>query len=142
MFKKVRTPIHIRFKDIDAMGHVNNAVYITFFEEGRKAFIDEVLGITNTSEYSMILATINCEYVKPLCLTDNALLEICVADIGKKSFRFKYSLFSKEDGGVLFAKGESVMVTYNYNENHSIAIPPEFLKKMKDYIETNQAGIN
>ena len=136
MNKTILTPIYIRFKDIDAMGHVNNAVYITFFEEGRKAFLSEVLGITEPSGYSMILATISCEYIKPLCLTDNAVLETWVADIGKKSFRFKYRVFDKENPGILFAKGESVMVAYNYKDKLSITIPPEFVKMMNDFTET------
>jgi len=136
MNKTILTPIYIRFKDIDAMGHVNNAVYITFFEEGRKAFLSEVLGIIEPSEYSMILATINCEYIKPLCLADNASLETWVSDIGKKSFRFKYRVLNSENLEILYAKGESVMVAYNYKEKHSIPIPPEFVKMMNDYTET------
>lgn len=135
MNKTILTPIYIRFKDIDAMGHVNNAVYMTFFEEGRKAFLSDVLGITEPSEYAIILATISCEYIKPLCLTDDALLETWVADIGKKSFRFKYRVFDRENHEILFAKGESVMVAYNYKEKHSITIPPEFIKMMKDFTE-------
>jgi len=136
MNKTILTPIHIRFKDIDVMGHVNNAVHITFFEEARKAFLEQVLGISETSEYALILAAINCEYLIPLCLNDNAILEIWVADIGKKSFRFKYKIFKADEPDHVFSKGDSVMVAYNYHEKHSILIPSEFIIKVKDYSES------
>ncbi|MBU2497282.1 MAG: thioesterase family protein, partial [Proteobacteria bacterium] len=42
--KELITELAVRFRDIDAMGHVNNAVFFTYFEEGRKAFLEEVLG--------------------------------------------------------------------------------------------------
>jgi acyl-CoA thioester hydrolase len=140
MNKTILTPLNIRFKDIDAMGHVNNAVYITFFEEGRKAFLKEVLGVTDPSGYSMILATISCEYIKPLCITDDPLLEIWVADIGKKSFRFKYRVLDRIDNKLIYAKGESVMVAYNYKEKHSMLIPQEFVMLMEDFTESCQGG--
>ena len=44
-YDKISTDIEVRFRDIDSMGHVNNAVFLTYFEEGRKAFLSKVLDI-------------------------------------------------------------------------------------------------
>lgn len=133
-FNKVSIPVNIRFKDIDAMGHVNNAVYITYFEEGRKAFLINVLDVSNPSEYSMILATIQCEYLKPLQITDEVMLETWLSGIKTKSFKFKYRIYCPGTD-VTFAKGESVMVAYDYKKKASMPLSEEFLSKTSGYTE-------
>jgi acyl-CoA thioester hydrolase len=37
-------PVHVRWRDVDALGHVNHAVFLTYLEEGRDAFFERVLG--------------------------------------------------------------------------------------------------
>lgn len=133
-FKKVKIPVNIRFKDIDAMGHVNNAVYITYFEEGRKEFLIQVLGVADPSEYSMILATIQCEYLKPLQITDDVMLETWLSEIKTRSFKFKYRIYCPGTD-ITFAKGESVMVAYDYRKKASVPVSEEFLSKTNDYTE-------
>ena len=54
--KKISTPIAVRFRDVDSMGHVNNAVYFTYFEEGRKAFVHELFGLKRPTDFQFILA--------------------------------------------------------------------------------------
>ncbi len=66
--KKIVTEIKTRFRDIDSMGHVNNAVYLTYFEEGRKEFIYSLFGIINPEDYNFILAHIACDFLKPISI--------------------------------------------------------------------------
>ena len=82
--------IEVAFRDIDAMGHVNNAVFFTYFEEGRKAFLEEVLGIHEPSEYPFILAHVHCDYVKPIRLGDSLCIHVWIGVVGSRKFSFKY----------------------------------------------------
>jgi acyl-CoA thioester hydrolase len=135
--KKIITDINIRFKDIDFMGHVNNAIYITYFEEGRKNFVASVFGLTSPETYSFILAHISCDYVKPVKLNDTVYLEIWVGEIGNKRFDFVYRLLKKgtdDNEPTVCAKGRSVQVFFDYKQNITMAIPEHIREKLTGYI--------
>jgi acyl-CoA thioester hydrolase len=133
--KKISTDIVVRFRDIDSMGHVNNAVFLTYFEEGRKAFLSEVLDIVNPADYPFILAHIDCDFMKPVRLGDNLTLFVWIGEIGEKSFAFKYQLADRNTTSVTYGKGESVMVYFDYRTNRTIPIPGDFLEKISPYSE-------
>jgi len=133
--KKISTDIVVRFRDIDSMGHVNNAVFLTYFEEGRKAFLSEVLDIVNPADYPFILAHIDCDFLKPVKLGDNLVLFVWIGEIGEKSFAFRYQLVDRNTTSVIYGKGESVMVYFDYRTNRTIPIPGDFLAKISPYSE-------
>lgn len=133
--KKIAMCVTIRFRDIDAMGHVNNALFLTYFEEGRKVFLSEVFGITEPGQYPFILARISCDYLRPINLCDTVALHVWVSEIGNKSFTFAYELFDPDDNMSVYANGSSVMVCYDYNEKKTIPISDSFKKKIIDYCE-------
>ncbi|MBU0987706.1 MAG: acyl-CoA thioesterase, partial [Proteobacteria bacterium] len=72
--------IEVRFRDLDAMGHVNNAVYFTYFEEGRKNFSHQVFNLSELSEFTFIMAHIRCDFLKPVKLSDRVTLQMWVRD--------------------------------------------------------------
>jgi acyl-CoA thioester hydrolase len=133
--KKISTDIVVRFRDIDSMGHVNNAVFLTYFEEGRKVFLSEVLDIVNPADYPFILAHIDCDFLKPVRLGDNLILFVWIREIGEKSFAFKYQLADRNNISVTYGKGKSVMVYFDYRTNRTIPIPRDFLEKISPYSE-------
>ena len=89
--KKFSVNICVRFKDIDFMGHANNAVFFTFFEEGRKEFLNKILNISNPDGYNFILAHISCDFLKPVKINDTITLHLWIGKIGGKSFTFIYT---------------------------------------------------
>lgn len=134
--KKITTPVEVRFRDIDAMGHVNNAVYLTYFEEGRKAFIHGVFGIMNPEDYNFILAHIRCDFLKPISIGDTVLLEIWVGEIGDKRFDFIYRLVKKigdDDASLVCAKGRSVQVFFDYQQNATLEIPSDIREMLSEF---------
>ena len=136
MKHKIKTAtILVRFADIDAMGHVNNAIYLTYFEEGRKAFLREVFNITDPSDYPFILAKISCDYIRPIRLMDPLSIKIWISETGNKSFKFKYELCNPDNVAIIYGNGESVMVMYDYSKKETIAIPDEILQLINDYCE-------
>ena len=133
MEKKFITDIQVRFRDLDSLRHVNNAVYFTYFEEGRKEFVGKVCGFHNVDEYNFIIAHVCCDFIKPLTLKDQVNLQLWVSNIGTKSFIFNYELTDKGDESVIYARGKSVQVCFDYTKNITIQIPDEFLAKLKEY---------
>lgn len=134
--KKIIIDIPIRFRDIDFMGHVNNVVYLTYFEEGRKEFLYSLFGIENPENYNFILAHLSCDYLKPIKLNDTVSLEIWVGKIGRKSFYFNYLLVGKEDMSgkpTVYAKGQSIQVYFDYKKNIALPVPEHFREKISEY---------
>ena len=126
--------INVRFRDIDGMGHVNNAVFFTYFAEARLAFFQKISNSTDFSVFPFILANISCDYLKPIMLNTQLLLKIWVTEIGIKSFGLGYKLVDLSDESTAYAKGESVQVCFDYGENKSIAVPAALKQKLVEYL--------
>lgn len=126
--------IHVRFRDIDGMGHVNNAVFFTYFEEGRKAFFQKIATGSDLGIFPFILARIGCDFLSPIKLDTLLSLEMWVKEIGNKSFGLSYHLVDFKDPSISYAKGESVQVCFDYGTNKSIAVPAELKQKLTEYL--------
>jgi acyl-CoA thioester hydrolase len=130
---KHKTPIQIRFKDVDRLGHVNNANHITYFELARVDYFNSIIGdikIDWESE-SLILAKIEMEYKQPILLEDKIYAYTWVSRLGSKSFDMSCSIVRVINGEeVEAAKGLAIIVCFNYKTNQSILIPETWKKKM------------
>ncbi len=128
MSNPYRIQIPVRFRDLDAMGHVNNAVFFTYFEIGRETFhLDNISSqIDKSRSSSFILAHISCNYIRPIILGTQLTLTMAVKKIESKSFDYLYILSDSTDESIEYARGESVQVCYDYAQNKSIEISPEF----------------
>ena len=117
--------IQIRFSDVDVMGHVNNAVYLSYFEYTRLYYFEELVGPQwNWIEQGILLVKNEVEYLKPLLLKDKATIEMSIGEIGNKSFTFHYELRVND---LVYTKALSTLVCYNSKESKTISIP----EKMK-----------
>ncbi|HEX5591545.1 MAG TPA: acyl-CoA thioesterase [Candidatus Limnocylindrales bacterium] len=124
-------PIEVRFADTDAMGHVNNASYLTYCEIARVAYYERVSGAplplaTHGAEEGMILAAITIAYRSPAFFGETLTVETRVERIGRTSFDMVHRLTapaSRYGPARLVAVADSVLVTYDYGEDHSIPMP-------------------
>ena len=128
-----RCMIGIRFNDIDAMGHVNNAVIFTYFEEGRKALFFDAFKESVPGGFNFIVAHLECDYILPIRLEDQLLMTICVTAIGTKSFGLSYTLLDATDEHRIFAKGSSIQVCYDYHRDQSILVPDNLKTALSAY---------
>lgn len=126
-----KTPVAVRFKDIDAMGHVNNAVYATYFEEARAAFSRQVLGLTRLDAFDFVVARLEIDFRRPLLYGQDLEAALWVGRLGQRSFTLEYRLTS---GGDPVAEGRSVQVFYDYASGAPKAIPEGFMGKAAPYI--------
>ena len=113
--------IQIRYADLDALGHVNNSNYLTYFEIARVHYVNELLGKDwDWRNEGMILANSSLEFLKPLLIQHEAEVKISTLSVGTKSFELYYEI-SVDD--VVFCSGKSVIVTFNSLRNETIPIP-------------------
>ena len=132
--KIITTNLNVRFRDLDAMGHVNNAVFFTYFEQGRIQFFQQVFQISELSDFKLILAKISCKYLKPVKINDRLILQLWVSKIGKKSFNLSYKVIDFEDESVVYAVGESIQVWFDYDQNKTIEISKDQKKRLTAFM--------
>lgn len=116
-----RLPLQVRFRDCDAMGHVNHAVFFTFLEQCRLMFWRSLTGEA-TPLARVIVAHAECDYRAPAYFADPLEVRLHVSDIGRSSFTLIYEVENTATGRIL-ANGKTVMVTYDYQAGKSIPIP-------------------
>ena len=122
---RTTTPIQVRFNDIDMARHAHNAVYLSWFEQGRMEFLRGFIQKEHDWRVNgLILARNEIDYRSPVHLGDQVEVECWCSNIGNKSFDLNYALFvRKDEGRVLSAQGRSVMVCFDYTANTSVAVP-------------------
>ena len=116
-----RHRLGVRFRDCDAMGHVNHAVYFTYFEQCRLTFWREVTG-TPSPHTRVIIARAECDYRAPAHFGDELEVRIGIGEIGRSSFTLLYEIVQTGDGR-LVAAGKTVMVSYDYAAGASTPLP-------------------
>lgn len=128
---KVNVPIQLRFADTDALGHVNNANYLSYCEMARVSYFDTVMGdVIDWKTQGIILARTEMDYRAPLFLKDKPVVHVRCSRIGNKSFVMSYLI---EQEGKIFAEGNTVMVCYNFVDDHPIPMPEEWRQKMAQF---------
>jgi acyl-CoA thioester hydrolase len=113
----------VRFRDLDAMGHLNNAVYSTFLEQARLAFLEP----QGARVRSMILARLEIDFRSPVELGENVEISVTPARVGTKSFELEYVLAV---GGRTVAEAKTVLVAYDYDTARSMEIPNEWKERL------------
>ena len=113
----------VRFRDLDAKGHVNNAVYLTYMESARIAFMARA----SADELPFIVARIEIDFRAPLELGETVEIGVRAARFGTKSFDLEYELRA---GGRLVAEAKSVCVGYDYETGETVPIPEAWREQL------------
>jgi len=118
-----RHRLRVRFRDCDAMGHVNHAVYFTYFEECRLTCWRELTGGPSPHTRGSV-AHAECDYRAPAHFGDELEVRLQVAAIGRSSFTLGYEIVRSANEEPL-ASGRTVMVSYDYAAARSTPLPAE-----------------
>ncbi len=112
---KFKYPIQMRWKDMDALGHVNNAVYITYFEVARGYYMMEAAPGWDWHKHMFLIANVEVAYQKELRLSaSKAEVWMRTSKIGNKSFELEYVVVSEVKGQtVVHASGTTVQVMFD-----------------------------
>ena len=128
-------PIEVRYGDLDPQGHVNNAKHLTYFEQARIAYLMELGLFTKDQsfmEMGVILADVHITYLEPVYFGQNIKVGVHIAKLGNKSMKWKQNIIDADTGKEI-AKGEIIMVTYDYREGQTIPIPPQWRGKIMEF---------
>ena len=116
----MRFSLQTRFNDYDSKGHVNNAVYLTYFELGR---VKAWLAAGGEVDGDFILAEAKISYRSPALMGDPLDLEVTTAEIRTKAWVWRYRILDPRDER-LVAEGETVQVMFDYGARRTVPIPP------------------
>jgi acyl-CoA thioester hydrolase len=128
-------PIEIRYGDLDPQGHVNNSKHLTYFEQARVAYMIELGLFTKHQSFmqiGVIIADVHITYFGPIYFGQNIKVGVHTAKLGTKSMTWDQNIVDTDTGKEL-AKGEVVVVTYDYKEEKTIPIPQEWREKIIEF---------
>lgn len=115
--------IQVRLTDIDILGHVNNSIYLVYFEMARVHYFNELVGQDwDWIENGVVLVKNEVVYHHPVLLYDQPVIKIYLQAIGNKSFTLSYALTV---GDQLCTSGSSTLVGFNSKLQQSIEIPTQ-----------------
>lgn len=115
----------VAWGEMDALGHVNNAVYFRYFESARIEYFVRtgLLGALHDSKVGPILAQTSARFRKPVKFPDRVLIGARVEQIGAERLSMKYLVWSTSQQSVT-TEGEGVVVTFDYEKNQKAPVPP------------------
>jgi acyl-CoA thioester hydrolase len=121
--------IQVRFADLDVMGHVNNSVYLSYFEMTRVHYFKELVGSNwNWRKEGVLLVRNEIDYLKPILLNDEPEIHMFLEKIGEKSISLLYEI---KVNGEIHTKGKSVLVCFNAEEGKTIPVPVTMADALK-----------
>ena len=125
--------VAVRWSDMDAYGHVNNAVFLTILEEARVAmfFVGARAHGLGSFEEGIVIARHEIDYLRPVDYGEPVRIEMWISEQRAASFTVSYELF---DDGVLASRARSVCVPYNLANGHPRRLTPEEREFLRPYL--------
>jgi acyl-CoA thioester hydrolase len=126
-------PTEVRYGDLDPQGHVNNAKYLTYFEQARVGYWIE-LGLFSReqsfNEIGVIIADIHISYEQPVHWGMPIKIGVATRKIGNKSLTVDQCV-ADESGSRIFAKGTVVLVAYDYLKQEAMRVPDSWRQRLE-----------
>lgn len=118
----------VRFSDLDGMGHVNNAVFLTYLEQARLAWFGSFGDEESMPLTDVILARTEVDFRSPLVFGETVSIGVRPSRLGTKSFELEYELWV---GDRLAAEARSVLVGYDYDAERSTEVPERWRRRLE-----------
>ena len=123
----MRFVLATRYNDYDTKGHVNNAVFLTYFEMARERAWVDVLG--GGADFPFILAEATVQYRSEAMIGDPLEIEITTTEIRTKAWVWSYVIRDARDGRVV-AEGRTVQVAFDYDAKQTVPIPDAIRERL------------
>lgn len=122
-------PVEVRFRDLDALGHVNNVVFLTYMESARIAYWMKVTGRTDLRTLDMILARTEIDYRSPVSYGESLEVGVRCLSMRRSSFVLELAIWERSSSR-LVAEARKVLVHYDYAAGESRPLTPELRQKV------------
>lgn len=124
-------PVQVRVGDLDTQRHVNNSKYSTYIEVGRFDYF-QATGLfdgIHFDDLGLIVADVHIAYLAQIELNQKLRVGVRTTRIGNKSFTLEYEI-QDPDTGRVFARAETVMVSYDYHTHQTVPVSAEWRAKI------------
>ena len=121
-----------RFRDTDAMGHINNAVYVTYLEVGRQEYWKRISNVQDYRRVPFILAHVTIDFRSEALVNEVLEIGIRCEWIGTRSFAFVYEIREKATRR-LVVEATTVQVCYDYDAKRSVAMPADLRRQIEEF---------
>lgn len=128
--KVSRINVQIRYRDLDSLGHVNNAVHLTYFEMGRVSLLEKFIGKLDPNNVGFVIVHSEVDYRKPIYLSSRLEVETTISQVGDTSFTFSHVLNDLDARDKPFAYGKTVGVLID-SEGRKMKLPEDFRKMLE-----------
>ena len=128
----VRYDLQPRFRDTDAMGHINNAVYVTYLEVARQEYWRRFTSGGDYRRVPFILAHVTCDFRSEALVAETLEIAIRCEWVGGKSFAFVYEI-REQTSRRLVVEATTVQVCYDYETKTSIPVPPDLRRGLEQF---------
>ena len=119
----------VRFRDIDALGHVNNAVYFTYMEQARTEYWIQLMNLKALDEFAFIVAHAECDFKVAAKFGDELEVSIRTSSVGNSSFVWDYEIRNARTEQ-LVATGKTIQVYYDYKAQKPVPVPDHVRSKL------------
>lgn len=131
MTKSIDVTFQPRFKDTDALGHINNASITTWFEEGRRPLFRFFIPDLDPKKWNLIIARIEVDYLAQASYQHEITVKTFVEKIGNSSFTLIQEAHQESK---IVSRAKSFLVHFNYSTQKSEPIPQEIKAKLNEYL--------
>ncbi len=118
-----RVTLGVRWGDMDAFNHVNNAQYLRYLEEARVQWLASIPGVSLTDRIAPVLVASNVNYRKPIEWPSEIVVELFIEKLGNSSLTMGHHMLASDDSTVLYSDGSVVMVWVDTQTGKSVALP-------------------
>ena len=126
-------PIQLRFNDFDALGHVNNSVYFSFYDLGKTDYFRNVIPEMTTDQHvGVVIANIQVNFLLPVYPQENVAVQTTVTEIGHKSFKLLQQLIDLDTNEVKCIC-HTVMVGFDAQAKTTRPISDDWRKAINEY---------
>ncbi|MGB0466421.1 MAG: acyl-CoA thioesterase [Pontibacterium sp.] len=113
----------VRWGDMDAYGHVNNALYMRYLEEARVQLLAKSGATMDGKGIDPVIINVGCTFMRPITYPDTVRIDCYVAEPGRSSFMTYYRLFSEADAETPVSEGYSKVVWMDHQTGRSVPLP-------------------
>ena len=115
--------IEVRWADMDALGHVNNAKYFRYMEQARIAWMTQVRPAVMEGEEGPIIVAASCQFLRPIVYPATIEVSCEVSELKRSSFAIRHTIMRAGNAAEKFAEGEVTLVWVNYKQGKSVPLP-------------------
>ena len=128
MLEKTITP---RFNDTDALGHINNATFLSWFEDARRPIFELFVPNLEITQWNLIIARVEVDFLEQTKYEEDVKIETTFEKIGNSSMTIIQHAIQN---GKKVASGKCIMIHFDYSENKSRPIPEEIRTKLVPHL--------